>query len=133
MRPTGNNANNDHENASINRRDQDLMVMVIAEVFCHFITMLLYPFIILESAATSYRSKSIERIHIENYILTVAIFFILTNNAMAFYIYIAVSKAFRRDFIQLITNYWHRVSGNREITTATVVSRSQRAPRQAET
>jgi hypothetical protein len=110
----------------MNRQDRDLLVMVIAEIFCHFITMILYSFITVELAATSYMSKTIQRIQIENYILFVAIFLILTNNAMAFYIYIAVSKAFRRDFIQLMTHCWHRVNGQREMNT-TVVSRSQRA------
>jgi hypothetical protein len=113
VRPTGPNINNDHENTNMNRRDRDLLVMVIAEVFCHFITMILYSFIIVELAATSYMNKTIQRIQIENYILFVAIFLILTNNAMAFYICIAEYR-------------------QREMNT-TMVSRSQRAPAQADT
>jgi hypothetical protein len=49
--------------------------------------------------------KSTDRVRIENFIMTVASLLLFINDGSRFYIFFAVSKAFRKDFKQ----FWTRI------------------------
>jgi hypothetical protein len=84
----------------VHRRDRELSIMILIEVFIYFLTMILFLSISLELLSTFYmtENKTIERIQIENFITIFSVFLIYMNHAAPFYIYILVSKRLRRDF-----------------------------------
>jgi len=96
-------------NISIQRRDRDLLIIVIAEVFVYIVTTALFPLIQLELMISQYviPEKSFQYLQIEILILNSAVFLLLINSAAPFYTYLIASKSFRRDFRQLIIQiYW---------------------------
>jgi hypothetical protein len=97
---------------TVPRRDQDLLTMVLTEVLVYAATMFWYPFILLEIALTTYLDvrKSTERIQIEGLLYTIATLFLYINSAIAFYLYLIVSKPFRKDLKELITRWGHRIT-----------------------
>ncbi|CAF1264792.1 unnamed protein product [Adineta steineri] len=98
-------------NASIviHRQDRNLLVMVLAEVLIYVVTMSLYPAIILELAVTNpmATSKSLQQVQIENFILFIAQILIYINTSAPFYIYLTVSKTFRKDFKETFNIFIH--------------------------
>ena len=92
---------------STNHRDRDLLTMVLVEVLVYAATMFWYPFILLEIAITTYLdiNKSTELIQIEGLLSTVGALFVFINSAIAFYLYLIVSKQFRRDFQNLLIRW----------------------------
>jgi hypothetical protein len=96
-------------NNNIQRRDRDLLIIVIAEVVTYVVTTALFPLIQLEMMITQYvmPNKSFQYLQIEFSILNIAYFLLTVNSAVSFYVYLISSKSFRRDFKQLImNNYW---------------------------
>ncbi|CAF3428181.1 unnamed protein product [Rotaria sp. Silwood2] len=79
-------------------RERQLFYMVLGETFIHVITILLYPFILLEISITTYMGvvKSIDRIRIENFIVTIASLTFFINIGSRFYIFFVMSKTFRK-------------------------------------
>jgi hypothetical protein len=118
----GNNRGNGRPHIIVHRRDRDLFVLVLSEVVFYIIMMLLYPGITLEVSITNYLaiSKSLERIQIENFLMTISLFFLSITNAMPFYVYIFASKAFRNDFKKLLSTHWRKVKGR----TTTIVDQN---------
>lgn len=104
---------------AIQRRDRDLLIMVLFEVAVYIFTMLLYPFILLEIAVTTYMGivKSTDRIRIENFIQTIASLLVFINIGSRFYIYFIISKPFRHDFQRFFKVLWNRVIKRNEPTT----------------
>ncbi|CAF1144624.1 unnamed protein product [Adineta steineri] len=104
----GNNAN-----APIRRRDRELLIMVMSEVFVYIITSLPYPFILLEMMISRnvVLNKSIQYTQIELFIFGIALLLVYMNAAAPFYIYIISSKGFRREFKQLIMNFYRKQRG----------------------
>jgi hypothetical protein len=91
------------------RRDRDLLIIVIAEVFIYFVTTNVFPFILIEILITEYvmPNKSFEYLQIEIFIVNIATFLLFVNSAAPFYTYLISSKSFRRDFKQIIIHaYW---------------------------
>ncbi|CAF3490159.1 unnamed protein product [Rotaria sp. Silwood2] len=101
IRPLTNNQNG---LIIITRRDRELLLMILTQIFIFCLTTIFYLAISLELLITISRNenKSIERIQIENFILILSTFFIYMNHAAAFYIYMIVSKGFRHDFKKLL-------------------------------
>jgi hypothetical protein len=107
VQPVGQNTING--NISIQRRDRDLLIIVIAEVFVYVVTTALFPLIELETMISQYviPNKSSLYSQIEVLILNIAVFLLFVNSAAPFYTYLFSSKSFRRDFKQLIIQiYW---------------------------
>ncbi|CAF4084993.1 unnamed protein product [Adineta steineri] len=104
----GNNAN-----VPIRRRDRELLVMIMSEVFVYIITSLPYPFILLEMMISRnvVLNKSIQYTQIELFIFGIALLLVNVNSAAPFYIYIISSKGFRREFKQLIMNFYRKQRG----------------------
>ncbi len=96
---------------AIHRRDRDLLTLVLAEVLIYAATMFWYPFILLEIAITTYLgvNKTIEHIQIEGLLSTIATLFLDINSTIPFYLYLIVSKPFRKDFKDLIIQWRHRM------------------------
>ncbi|CAF2241958.1 unnamed protein product [Rotaria magnacalcarata] len=99
------------ENSSVHvrKRDRELLKMVLGgEVAVNLATLFPYAFIILETAIKTYIgvNKSIDHIRIESFLLSIASFLHLLNSTSHFYIFSAISKAFRKDVKQLIQSTW---------------------------
>ncbi|CAF4273800.1 unnamed protein product [Rotaria sp. Silwood2] len=92
-------------------RERQLFYMVLGEAFIHVITILLYPFILLEISITTYMGevKSIDRIRIENFIVTIASLTFFINIGSRFYIFFVMSKTFRKDFKKFVKLFCNRV------------------------
>jgi hypothetical protein len=97
---------------TVPRRDRDLLTMVLTEVLVYAATMFWYPFILLEIALTTYLdvSKSTEHIQIEGLLSTIATLLIYINSAIAFYLYLIVSKPFRKDLKEFIIRWRDRAT-----------------------
>ncbi len=96
-------------NYSIQRRDRDLLITVIAEVFVYIITTSLFPLVLLEMMITQYvmSNKSFQYIQTEMFTYNISLLLLFIFSAAPFYTYIISSKSFRRDFKQLIIkSYW---------------------------
>jgi predicted permease len=100
-------------NIAIQRRDRDLLIIVLAEVIMYVITTLLLPLIQLEMMITGYviPNRSSQYSQIEYFILSIAYFLLSVNSAAPFYTYLVSSKSFRRDFNHLIINGYRKLSG----------------------
>jgi hypothetical protein len=98
-------------NTSIQRRDRDLLIIVIAEVVTYVITTALFPLILLEILISEYvmPNKSVQYLQIEIFIFNIALFLLFVNCAAPFYTYLISSKSFRRDFKQLIINIYGKL------------------------
>jgi hypothetical protein len=98
-------------NNNIHRRDQDLLIIVIAEVVTYVFTIALFPLIQLEMMISEYimPNKSFQYLQIEIFILNIAYFLLSVNSAVPFYVYLISSKSFRRDFKQLIINSYRKL------------------------
>ncbi|CAF0947714.1 unnamed protein product [Adineta steineri] len=110
-----------HVDIPIRRRDKELLIIVMSEVFVYIITALPYPFILLEMMISRnvILNKSIEYSQIESFILGIALLLIYMNFAAPFYIYIISSKAFRREFKHLIINIYRKQRGRPTIHRST--------------
>jgi hypothetical protein len=107
--------NTNAANGPIRRRDRDLLVIVISEVFVYIITSILYPFIYLEATISNYiiSNKSVQYRQIEGFMYNIAYLLIFINSAAPFYTYLVSSKSFRQDFKQLIINNYRKIRRHR--------------------
>jgi hypothetical protein len=102
---------NQRSSITVHRRDRDLLTMVLAEVLVYAMTMFWYPFILLEIAITTYLgiSKSIEYTQIESLLSVIATLFVHINSSIPFYLYLIVSKPFRKDLKRLIIQWKYKI------------------------
>jgi hypothetical protein len=119
-------------NISTQRRNRDLLIIVIAEVVTYFVTTALFPLILLEMLISEYLipNKSFQYLQIEIFIVNIAVFLLFVNSAAPFYIYLISSKSFRRDFKQLIINSYRKLTRQ---TPVEIVARTGRRLKQQET
>jgi len=120
IQPVVQNANN--ANISIQRRDQDFLVIVIAEVVTYVVTTALFPLIELEMMISQYAipNKSFQYSQIEYSILNIAYFLLTVNSAVPFYTYLISSKSFRRDCKQLIIDIYRKLTRQIPVEVATI-------------
>ncbi|CAF0919452.1 unnamed protein product [Rotaria sordida] len=109
VQPVVHNAIN--ANIAIRRRDRELLIIVIYEIFFYVVTATPYPFILLEMMISRYiiSNKSVQYSQIEGFILSIAFLLLYINFAAPFYIYLISSKGFRRDFKKLIVNVYRKL------------------------
>ena len=103
--------------AVVHRQDRNMLAMLLAEVSVYVVTMSLYPIITLEVAVTASISKDPQRLQIEGFLQFMALFLIYVNTSAPFFIYIKVSKAFRREFIEMISQPWRKATGQPKLQT----------------
>lgn len=103
----------------VHRRDRELLIMILTEVFIYLFATILQLAINLELLLEVYitTNKTVEHIQIENFILILSVFLVYMNHAAPFYIYILVSKGFRHDFKKLFKTCCQ------QITTVSVIGR----------
>jgi hypothetical protein len=119
-------SNTTNGNNSIQRRDRDLLILVISEVFVYIITATLFPLILLEMMISNYliSNKSVQYSQIEGFILIIAYLLLFINSAAPFYTYLIVSKAFSRDFKQLIRNSYRKLTRQQIILPVTSINQA---------
>ncbi|CAF0746714.1 unnamed protein product [Adineta ricciae] len=105
--------NHNQTNLVIRRRDRELLIIVISEVFVYAISTTFYPLILTEMTISRYviANKSVQYSQIESLIFTISFMLLFVNNAAPFYIYTIVSKSFRHDIKQLFINSGRRLIG----------------------
>ncbi len=111
----------------IQRHDRDLLIMVVTEVIAYIILIILYPCIVTKVSITNYLGilKSRQRQQIENFVLFYSQYLLSVTNAIPFYIYFVVSKAFRNDCKKFISKGWCRIK--RQTDPVTVIPRQANA------
>jgi hypothetical protein len=119
-------SNTTNGNNSIQRRDRDLLILVISEVFVYITTATLFPLILLEMMISKYliSNKSVQYSQIEGFILTIAYLLLFINSAAPFYTYLIASKAFSRDFKQLIRNSYRKLTRQQIILPVTSINQA---------
>ncbi|CAF0736907.1 unnamed protein product [Adineta steineri] len=72
----------------------------------------LYPLILVETMITTYTmpNKSAQHLQIETFILNIAYLLLFVNSGVPFYIYLLLSKSFRRDFKQLFIYIYRKLT-----------------------
>ncbi|CAF1182551.1 unnamed protein product [Adineta steineri] len=113
-------------NVNIRQRDRDLLIIVINEIFIYVIMISLYPLILLETIISNntMSSKSAQYLQIETFIIIIASFLSSVNSAAPFYIYFVSSKSFRRDFIQLTTRTYRKVTRQAQTVSVHRITRN---------
>ncbi|CAF1413553.1 unnamed protein product [Adineta steineri] len=106
IQPSEHNVNN-----VIKRRDRELMVIIISEAFVYVVTATPYILVMIEMITSRYAlpNKSFQYLQIELFIFNMSFLLLFLNNAAPFYIYLITSKSFRRDFKQLIFNFYQKI------------------------
>jgi hypothetical protein len=109
VQPIAHNKND--SKVSIRRRDRNLLILVISEIFVYIVTSCPFPFVFLEMMTSQYAlpNKSFQYLQIEILIENVTLLLLYINSAAPFYTYIIASKSFRRDFKQLIINGYRKL------------------------
>ena len=104
---------------TIRNRDRELLLMVFAEVLVHIVTMLLYPFVLLEISITTYIGlvKNTDRIRIENFLFNIASILFFISLGSRFYTFLVVSRAFRKDSKRYLIHVYERIVGRHDSTT----------------
>lgn len=102
-----------HRTHIIQRRDRDLLVLVLAEVIFYVITTAPFPIVHLETMISGYilGSKSAYHVLAEIFALNVAVLLLYILSSAPFYIYTVSSTSFRRDFQQLILFTYRKLTG----------------------
>jgi hypothetical protein len=115
VQPICSNTVDTRRNITIHRRDRELFIMVLGEVVIYVVTTLAYPFVLLEVSVTTYMgiSKSTEHLQIESFESTIGMILIYLNSSVPFYAYLVVSKAFRKEFKQLLIKLGRQAFGQK--------------------
>ncbi|CAF0791576.1 unnamed protein product [Adineta steineri] len=109
IQPAVNNTN--EGNVNIRQRDRDLLIIVMYEICIYVLTASLYPIVLIETIISNntISSKSAQHLQIENFLLFMSFLLLSVNSAAACYIYLILSKSFRRDFKQLFIYIYRKL------------------------
>ena len=101
-------------NGSIQRRDRELLVLVLSEVIIYVSATFWFPAVLLEMMISQYimPTKSLQYFRAEMFAFNVTILLLNTYSAAPFYTYVISSASFRREFQQLIV-HWYRKAERR--------------------
>ncbi|CAF1181649.1 unnamed protein product [Adineta steineri] len=102
-------------NHRIRQRDFHLIRMLTAQVFVYILTTTPYPINTVYAAVTARTNKSMDRQAIESFIYFITSSFLLfINPAVSFYIYIATTKAFRKELKLAWINLRQKIFSRRQ-------------------
>jgi hypothetical protein len=108
----------------VGKRDQQLIILLVCEVFVYISTNLLYSINIIYSVITADESKTIDRIYIESFIAYFSTpFLIIINNCAPFYLYLIVSSKFRKDVKHLLS--CHCLHAHRQVVPGRTDARTK--------
>jgi uncharacterized membrane protein len=98
-------------NNFMRRRDRELWTMVISEVLVYILTACFYPITLIEMLISQniIPKKSIQYLQVESFLSFLGFFLLYINRALPFYIYLIVSKPFRRNFVQLFIKFYQKL------------------------
>ncbi len=97
------------KNTHIRQKDRDLMRMLFAEIVINISTSITFSGNLLYGTATFFVvSKSPLRIEIETFVNFLSQFLIHLLSVTPFYLFIISSKSFRREFSQMIIDWWYK-------------------------
>ena len=130
VQPIGHGTNEESYNAQ--RRDRNLLIIVMPEVILYVLTTSLYPTILAEMTITRYLipNKSSQQSQMEGFIFTIATLLAYSNHGASFYVYLISSKSFRRDFKRLIVSFYRKARG---LTSVEDIARTNQTRTQQET
>ena len=113
-------------NNSSQRRDRDLLIIVIAELVTYVVTSTPYPLILLEITASQsvLVNKSVQHSQIETFIVNIAYLLLVFNSAVPFYTYSISSKAFRQDVKKLFINIYCKITEQIPVENVSTAIRS---------
>ena len=96
-------------NGSIQRRDRELLVLVLSEVIIYVSATLWFPAVLLEMMISQYimPTKILQYFQAEMFAFNVAVLLLYIYSAAPFYTYVISSSTFHRDFQQLVV-HWYR-------------------------
>ncbi|CAF1182316.1 unnamed protein product [Adineta steineri] len=117
IQPAVNNTN--EGNVNIRQRDRDLLTIVMYEIFIYVLTASLYPIVLVETMISNNTAsnKSAQYLQVENFLLFISFLLLNVNSAAACYIYLILSKSFRRDFKQLFMYTYRKLTRQTEVVT----------------
>jgi hypothetical protein len=99
-------------NNYLRRRDRDLWTMAISEALFYVLTASFFPINLIQMLISQnlIPNKSVQYLQIQSFLFFIIIFLVLINHASPFYIYLIVSKPFRRNFKQLIIRFYQKLT-----------------------
>ncbi|CAF1523340.1 unnamed protein product [Adineta ricciae] len=93
----------------VKQSDQQLTRLVIVEVIVNVLTAIPYSANLLYGALTYFvTNKSTQRLEIESFITFIAQFMIYFVGIAPFYLFFLISKGFRKEFINLLVNFYYK-------------------------
>ena len=106
------NPNTGHATQIVQRRDRDLLILVIAEVVVYIISTALFPISLLETMISGYvmPTKSPYHARAEIFAFNFSLFLLYIYSAAPFYIYMISSASLRRDFQQWIVVAYRKIA-----------------------
>jgi ABC-type methionine transport system permease subunit len=86
--------------------------MIISETFVYILTASFLPIFIAQMLITQnlLTNKSVQYLQIESFLYFIATLLVGINRATPFYIYLIVSKPFRRNFVQLFIKFYRKLT-----------------------
>jgi hypothetical protein len=101
-------------NNSMRRRDRELWVMVMSEVLVYILTASFFAidFTQMLIGQNIIPHQSVQYSQIQSFLFFISNLLLFINRSSPFYIYLIVSKSFRRHFIQLIIKFYQKLTDN---------------------
>ncbi|CAF3550515.1 unnamed protein product [Adineta steineri] len=117
IQPAVNNTN--EGNVHIRQRDRDLLTIVMYEIFIYVLTASLYPIVLIETIVSNntISNKTAQHLQVENFLLFLSFLLLSVNSAAACYIYLILSKSFRRDFKQLFMYTYRKLTRQTQVVS----------------
>jgi hypothetical protein len=118
-------------NISIQRRDRDLLIIILAEILVYVVTTSPFPLIELAMLIGQYvmPNTSFQYFEIEIFIINLAVFSLFVSSAAPFYTYLISSKSFRREFKQLIMKSYWKLRRQTPVETVSRIDRTVTQPK----
>jgi hypothetical protein len=119
-------------NFVIQRRDPDLLIIIIFDISVYFITSALFPLVQVEIMISQYviPNKSSQYLQVEIFTLNISLFILFIHSVAPFYTSLTSSKSFRQDFKQLIMNSYEKLRGQPPVQ---IISRADKTVANRET
>ena len=96
-------------NTHASQKDRDLMRMLVAEIMINIITSIPFSANLLYGTATFYVvGKSAVRLEIEAFLTFISTLLVHLLSVSTFYLFIISSKTFRREFIEIVVQWWFK-------------------------
>jgi hypothetical protein len=110
---------------SLERRDRELRTMIILEALVYILTVSFYPINLIQNLISQHYNTERKRSIFTNSIFflsfTALLLIFINRAAPFFYIYLIVSKPFRRNFIKLIIKFIYQSDISLKLSTSRLI------------